>query len=132
MLVDTSVWIDFFNGHPSSAANRLGQAIADGESITLPGVVITEILMGLKDDAEAVRIANLLRAFDQAAEFTSNDYEEAARLYRTCRSQGLTIRSTIDCLIAQIALRDGLPILSKDRDFKAIAACSPLQLIDLH
>src|SRR5487761_2324045 len=107
MLVDTSVWIDFFNGHESGQVQCLACAIAESESIAVPGVVLTEILLGLKHDAEA-------------------DHIEAARIYRLCRAKGFTIRSTIDCLIAQLCLRDGLALLTKDRDFKAIADCLPL------
>jgi predicted nucleic acid-binding protein len=128
MLVDTSVWIDFFNGHASTQAARLSRAIADGEAIQLPGLVITEILLGLRSDAEAARVLDLLDAFDPVNEPTRGDYVEAARLYRHCRSKGFTIRSTIDCLLAQICLRDNLELLTKDHDFEAIAGCSKLRL----
>lgn len=131
MLVDTSVWIDFFNDCASAESERLARAIGDGESIALPGIVLTEILLGLKTDAEASRIADLLLAFDVVPEPTLADYQEAARIYRICRAGGVTIRSTIDCLIAQLAIRDHLPLLTKDRDFRAIARCCPLQLIAL-
>ncbi|MDZ7855898.1 PIN domain nuclease [Sphaerotilus sp.] len=129
MLVDTSVWIDFFNGHASAQAERLTAAIADGEPIALPGLVITEILLGLKSDAEAAKVLGLLDAFDAVAEPARSDYVAAARLYRQCRAKGFTIRSTIDCLIAQLCLRDGLVLLTKDRDFEAIAGCSALRLV---
>lgn len=131
MLVDTSVWIDFFNGFASAEAERLSRAISEGERIALPGIVLTEILLGLKHDAEAERIAGLLEAFDWVAEPTLHDYTEAARLYRLCRSQGFIIRSTIDCLIAQLCLRDALPLLSKDRDFRVMAEHLPLDLMVL-
>ena len=130
MLVDTSVWIDFFNGYDSRASMRLADAIAEGESIAVPGIVLTEILLGLRDDAEAARIADLLGAFDEIADPTRADYAEAARIYRVCRLRGFTIRSTIDCLIAQLCLRDGIPLLTKDRDFKGIGQCLPLQLFE--
>lgn len=130
MLVDTSVWIDFFNGYDSREAMRLAEAIAEGDSISVPGIVLTEILLGLRDDAEAARIADLLGAFDEIAGPTRTDYAEAARIYRVCRLRGFTIRSTIDCLIAHLSLRDGIPLLTKDRDFKAIAQCLPLQLLE--
>lgn len=129
MLVDTSVWIDFFNGHESAEANHLVRAIQDAEHIVIAGIVLTEILLGLKNDAEANRILNLLDAFDCTVEPTRDDCIAAARIYRLCRSKGITIRSTIDCLIAQLCLRENLPLLSKDRDFKAIADCMPLQLV---
>ena len=130
MLVDTSVWIDFFNGYESRQSEHLASAIAEAEHIAIPGVVLTEILLGLKNDAEAERISNLLDAFDTVAEPARADYIEAARIYRLCRTKGFTVRSTIDCLIAQLCLRDGFVLLTKDRDFKAIADCVPLQLLD--
>ncbi len=130
MIVDTSVWIDFFNGHPSVQVQRLARAIEDGESIALPGLVYTEILLGLKNDAEAKRIALLLQAFDWVSEPTQADYASAAALYRQCRTKGLTIRSTIDCVIAQLCLRDGLPLLAKDRDFERMAQMVALKLVN--
>jgi predicted nucleic acid-binding protein len=99
------------------------------EPILLCGIVITEILLGLKSDTEAARIAELLDAFDLAPEPDRADYREAATLYRHCRSQGYTIRSTIDCLIAQVCIRHGYDLLRKDRDFRQIASCQPLRLI---
>ncbi|WP_035054648.1 type II toxin-antitoxin system VapC family toxin [Andreprevotia chitinilytica] len=128
MLVDTCVWIDFLNGYESPAADRLAAAIADGERIVVPGVVLTEILLGLKTDAQAERIANLLDAFDRLLEPQHADYVAAARIYRLCRSKGFTIRSTIDCLIAQLCLRDQITLLTKDRDFQSIAECTALRL----
>lgn len=129
MLVDTSVWIDFFNGYQSRQAELLASVIAEAAPIVIPGVVLTEILLGLDNDAEAERISTLLDAFDTVAEPTRADYIEAARIYRLCRAKGFTVRSTIDCLIAQLCLRDDFALLTKDRDFKAIADCVPLQLI---
>jgi predicted nucleic acid-binding protein len=91
--------------------------------------VITEILVGLRSDAEADKILRLLDAFGPGPEPTRADHVAAARLYRLCRSKGVTIRSTIDCLIAQLYLRDGLELLTLDRDFAGIARCVPLRLV---
>ena len=121
MIVDTSVWIDFFNGQPSSQAQRLSRAIEDNEPIGLPGLVLTEILLGLKNDAQAKRIAQLLEAFSDVPEPSRSDHIAAAALYRACRAKGLTIRSTIDCVIAQLCLRDGQALLANDRDCDRIA-----------
>lgn len=129
MLVDTSVWIDFFNGHASPQADRLIQALEEGELITLPGLVLTEILLGFRSESEATRIHGLLHAFEYIKDPTRLDYIETARIYRVFRSKGYTIRSTIDCVIAQLCMRDNLPLLSKDRDFEAIGQCFPLHLI---
>jgi len=129
MIVDTSVWIDFFNGHPSSQAQRLTQAIEDNEPISLPGLLLTEILLGLQNDDEAKRIAQLLEAFHDVPEPSRADHMAAAALYRACRTKGVTIRSTVDCVIAQLCLRDGQALLAKDRDFDRIAELTDLQLV---
>ena len=129
MIVDTSVWIDFFNGHPSPQAQRLTQAIEDNELINLPGLVLTEILLGLQNDAEAKRIALLLEAFHEVPEPSRSDYLAAAALYRSCRTRGVTIRSTIDCVIAQLCLRDGTALLAKDRDFDRIAELTEWRVV---
>ncbi|CAN5431822.1 PIN domain nuclease [soil metagenome] len=132
ILIDTSVWIDYFNGYPSFEKEQLMLFISTNQAIVLPGLVLTEILLGLKTDAEAARISNLLDAFIVAPECDQQDHKEAARIYRLCRQKGFTIRSTIDCLIAQLCLRHNYILLSKDKDFQVIAKCTPLQLLDRH
>lgn len=129
MIVDTSVWVDFFNGHSSREADRLARAIADDEPVALPGLVLTEILLGLKSDQDAARISDLLDAFGWVEEASRSDCEAAAKLDRACRAKGVTIGSTIDCLIAQLCLRDDLPLLAKDRYFDAIARHCALRLV---
>ena len=126
MLVDTSVWIDYLNGHDSLQAESLAKAIVEGLPIVLSGVVLTEILLGLPS-AEANRIETLLEAFDLAPALDRGDYIAAAGIYRTCRNKGKTIRSVIDCLIAQTCLKNGYPLLAKDRDFEYIAQCFSLK-----
>jgi len=127
MVVDTSVWIDYFNNYPSWQAQRLKKAIEENERIILPGIVLTEILLGLSSDKQADKISKLLTAFDSPEELTNADYQNAAKIYRTCRKSGVTIRSTIDCLIATICLKGDYSLLGKDRDFESIALYFPLQ-----
>lgn len=127
ILVDTSVWIDFFNGVDSAEAAHLRTCIVDAHPLVLPGVVLTEILQGLRSDADVERVAGVLSAFDRTPELDSTDYRQAADIYRRCRAQGFTVRSTIDCLIAQLCLRHGYELLAKDRDFDAIGRVFPLQ-----
>lgn len=129
ILVDTSVWIDFFNGYDSAEAAQLRSFVVDGRPLTIPGLVLTEILLGVRSEADATRIAGVLSAFDTSPELDSTDYENAAALYRLCRSRGITIRSTIDCLIAQLCLRHNYELFSKDRDFARIAEVAPLKRV---
>lgn len=130
MLVDTSVWVDHFNGFVSPHAMRLAEALEDGEDmrIVAPGIVLAEILAGLRSDAQVSIITDLFEGLDRAPEADTADYIAAAGIFRTCRSKGETVRSLIDCLIAQLCLRHNWRLLSKDRDFTKIARFFPLML----
>jgi len=129
ILADTSVWIDYFNGCGSVEADFLTFCIAEVRPIILPGLVLTETLQGLRDAARAERAQRALLTFELAPELTRSDYEQAAAIYRTCRAGGRTPRSAIDCLIAQLCLRHGYQLLTRDRDFDAIARFFPLERI---
>jgi predicted nucleic acid-binding protein len=131
MMVDTSVWVDFFNHHLSPQAQRLTAAIQQNEPIAITGLIYTEILLGLKNDTDAQRVSQLLAICDWAQEPSRHDYAQAAKLYRDCRSQGVTIRSTIDCLIVQLCIRDDLTLFAKDRDFEQMARFSGLRLLEM-
>lgn len=129
ILVDTSVWIDYFNGHDSTEAVYLRSCIVDMRALVIPGLVLTEILLGVRTETEAARIVRVLSAFDTPPEPDPMDYQKAAALYRQCRARGFTIRSTIDCLIAQLCLRHDYELLAKDRDFISIAEVAPLKRV---
>ena len=128
VLVDTSAWVDFLNGHSSAEAMTLRNLIASDETIAITGVVLTEILLGLKSDTQAQQISDLLSAFEYINGLTQQDYQQAARIYRDCRGEGVTLSSVVDCLIAQIALSRGYWLLSKDKDFHLINKIFPLKL----
>jgi hypothetical protein len=77
---------------------------------------------------EARRLEHLFGQFDAAPALDDRDYHDAARLYRHCRTKGVTIASTVDCLIAQLAIRHELGLVTRDHDFQAIARVTPLKL----
>lgn len=129
MLVDTSVWIDFFNQNKTEERDYLVNEIAQGGDIVLCGVVLSEILLGFRSEKKAAEVAEVLSAFPFCRDLDREGYVRAAALYRKCRSKGYTIRSTIDCVIAQICIRDGLSLLSRDGDFQVIAEHSDLSLL---
>jgi len=131
LLVDTSVWIDFFSGHGSREAEFLSSCLADDVDIVVPGLVLSEVLAGLGSETEAERIAVLLAALHCAPESTSDDYKIASAVFRACRRAGAAVGSVVDCLIAQVCMRNGYTLLSKDRDFRRIAAHSNLHLLEL-
>jgi predicted nucleic acid-binding protein len=129
ILVDTSVWIDYFNGFASIEADFLTLCIGELRPVVLAGLVLTETLQGVRDAQQAEQARRVLSAFALAPELTRSDYEHAAAIYRTCRAAGTTPRSAIDCLIAQLCLRHGYELLTRDRDFDAIGRHFPLKRI---
>ena len=129
VLVDTSVWIDHLRDRQSAAVAELASWLSDdADRILVNDVVTTELLRGVKTDADATQLQSALDKLPQAEPITRADWLLSARVYRSCRSAGLTIRSPMDCLMAAHAMRLGVAVLSIDRDFEAIASCTPLHL----
>lgn len=124
VLVDTSVWIESFRrNHPL----RLEDVVDFDDVVTcLP--VIQEVLQGFSDE-RAYRLAREAMFALPIVEspLTGEVYEEAVALYRSSRRQGHGIRSSVDCLIAACALRHGLEVLHRDRDFALLAEVAPLR-----
>jgi predicted nucleic acid-binding protein len=128
IVVDTSVWIDVLNERNSPQAERCVELIEGGEPIALTDIVVTEILQGLRSDREARLVESHLRAFPVLRLDGLNDFVLAADLYRMARRAGVTIRKTLDCLIAAPCIRTGAPLLHADPDFDRLAKCTPLRL----
>lgn len=129
ILVDTSVLIDLFKGASNGPANRMREVLGHHIPFGITSVIYQEVLQGAKSDKEY----NLLRDYLSSQRFfhpqdPMKTYEDAARIYFSCRKKGVTIRSTIDCLIAQIALEQDLALLHNDRDFDAMAPIIKLRL----
>jgi hypothetical protein len=128
IVVDTSVWIDVLNDTPSPQATQCVQLIEAGQPVALTDVILTEILQGLRSDREATRVERHLRAFPILRLAELDDFVLAAGLYRAARRAGVTIRKTVDCLIAAPCVRTGVPLLHADADFDRLAACTPLRI----
>lgn len=127
MIVDTSVWVEFLRGTGSAAHVALEEQIRSGAPIIVPDVVLAEVLVGTTDEAVARRWERALFQFDLAPTAPIEDARSAARIHRSCRRQGETVRSMIDCLVAAAALRLGVPVLHRDRDFEVMARCVGLR-----
>ncbi|MBK5228729.1 MAG: PIN domain nuclease [Actinobacteria bacterium] len=102
--------------------------LADGAPLALTDVIFTEILQGFGSDRDARKVEKHLRAFPVLRLEGLDDFSSAAHLYRTARKEGVTIRKTLDCLIAAPCIREGAPILHNDDDFDRLASCTPLQV----
>ena len=128
VLIDSSVWINFFNGSETESVQTLEDLIAAEEDVCISGYILTEVLQGFRDDRsfETVRRQLLkLTIFDLNV---PDSYIKAAQLYRKCRKQGITIRRTADCIIAQSAIENKLFLLHDDADFDKIAGVCSLKI----
>lgn len=130
IVVDTSVWIDVLGGRRTKGAKRCTELIERGEPVALTDVIFAEILQGLRSEQEAELVERHLRAFPMLRLERLDDFALAAQLYRRARASGVTIRKTLDCLIAAPCIRTGAPLLHADADFDRLAACSPLRIFD--
>lgn len=128
ILVDTSVWIDHYRGTDSAEALWLNSAIRNDVDLCVCGIVLTEVLQGIKSIRHYRRVKQVMEALVYLQMF-QNSYILAADLYRDARAQGKIIRSTIDCLIAACAISNDVPLLQKDKDFLAISSVSTLSLV---
>ena len=125
ILVDSSVWIDFFSSAPGRAGTELRRMISDAEPLALTGVVITEILQGLTRDVR--RIEQYLSLWDLLEPRGLRTYREAAAIFRLGRAKGVSL-TTIDVLIAAVALEHQASVFTLDKDFSRIARLTGLPL----
>jgi len=129
IAVDTSVWIDFLGDGGSSEAQRLVALIESGAPVALTDVVLAELLQGVSSDDDALLLQEHLAPFPVLRLQSLEDFALAARLYRGTRAAGMTVRKTLDCLIAAPCVREGVPLLHRDADFDRLAACTPLEVV---
>ena len=125
ILVDSSVWVDFFSSSPGRGGAELRRMIQESEPFALTGVVIAEVLQGLTRDLEPIE--QYLAQWDRIEAGGFETYREAARIYRTARAKGITL-TTIDTLIAAIALEHGASVFTLDKDFVHVARTTHLAL----
>jgi hypothetical protein len=126
ILVDTSVWIDFFAGHDLPHVQVLEHLIQTDADLALCGIILTEVLQGIANDKQHQQVKEYLQPLIRL-EITEAVWLEAADLYRTLRKRGITIRKTNDCVIAATALHYQCCLLHNDRDFDAMQPYFPLQ-----
>jgi len=128
ILVDTTVWIDFFSGKNTKQVTELIKFIEQREELCICGIVLTEILQGIKHAKEYAQVKDLLNSL-LFLEMKKGSFILAAEIYRSLRWRGITIRKTLDCMIAAIAIEYKIPLLHNDRDFVPIAKYCGLNVI---
>lgn len=125
LLIDTSVWIDVFRDRSGQVRQQLEDLIAERD-VLLNRFTQLELLQGSLNEQEWNLLSTYLEAQDYI-EITANSWQSAARIYYDLRRQGLTVRSPIDCCIAQMALENNLLLIHNDRDFETITQVRSLQ-----
>ena len=126
IIPDTSAWIPFFGKGQGGVAEKLARLIDVEADVCVCGPTLMETLQGIRFDEQHRKIAGILGHF-QYLETSEETFKQAAQIYRTCRAKGITIRSSMDSLIAATALHHDAFILHNDRDFDGIAKHFPLK-----
>jgi predicted nucleic acid-binding protein len=116
ILVDTSVWIDFFNGKNSLHTDSLDAGLADGV-VAIGDLILLEILQGFKTNNDFNKAKATLGTLEQYEMFGRQMALACADNYRALRKKGITIRGTADVIIATFCIKHQLPLLFSDRDF---------------
>lgn len=116
VLVDTTVWVDFFSANLNPHVKTLENLIVDREDICICGVILTEVLQGIRDDSEFKKTKNLFANLIFLP-MPYSVYLSSAKIYRTLRRKGITIRKSVDCMIAAVAMEHEILLLHNDKDF---------------
>lgn len=125
ILIDSSAWIEYLRDTGSPACQRVDELLS-GEIATCDPIRM-EILAGARSESHLADLRGLLARCVELP-MNSRHYEEAAILFRSARSQGLTVRKLIDCLIAVVAIDYSVPLLQADKDFDSLREVSSLRL----
>ena len=127
MIVDSNTWADFSNGIDSPHVQRLDAALEQEEDIAVIPIIVTEVLQGFRTESGFERARDLLVSFPTIHP-AMDCYVRAARLFRSMRRKGITVRGAVDCIIAQVCLDAEIQLLSPAADFEHIARSTPLRL----
>ncbi len=124
VLVDTSVWIEIFKKPPEVDLN----ALVDLDEVVICLPIMQEVLQGFRDENAFHVAREAMFSFPLVeGSMTRSLFLNAVDLYRAARRQGITVRSSVDCLIAACAVRHDLEVLHRDRDFRGLSKVSALK-----
>jgi predicted nucleic acid-binding protein len=128
ILVDTSVLIDFFKGFKTEGSQKFKSVLQRGIPFGINSFILQEVLQGAASEKEFSLLKKYLltQRFYHLKDPVSS-FVNASRLYMDCRKKGITIKSTIDCLIAETAIEHDLSLLHSENDFVAMSQVIPLK-----
>ncbi len=128
IFVDTSVWIDYFNGKITWQTDYL-DSLLDKESVAIGDLVLTEVLQGFRSDTDFKRAMELFSPFPFFDMLGRDLAVQSAKNFRFLRKKGVTVRKTIDVMIATFCVSYQLPLLHDDRDFDPMEKHLKLKVI---
>ena len=125
-LVDTSVWIDYIQGRDTPAVQLLDELLLNPLAVNLNDQIYLEVLQGARSE-ESFETLKRYFSGQRFCDFENSreSHASAARIFFDCRRNGITVRSSIDCLIAQCAMENGLILLHHDKDYIKIQSIFP-------
>mgnify|MGYP000854049182 FL=1 len=127
IVVDTSVWIDYVNGIRTAQTDILDTELNENRVVT-GDLIIVEFLQGFRDSKQFQIAKNLMESLEYY-DFVGKDMAvKAAQNFRKLRKQGITVRKTIDVLIATFCIEHGFELLQNDRDFEMMKEILGLQI----
>ncbi len=127
VLIDTTVWVDFFADRNEPHVATLQELIENEEDLSLCGVILTEVLQGIRSDTDFIKTKEYLGDLI-VLPMRQATFFRAADIYRSLRKRGITIRKPVDCMIASVAIEYDIHLLHNDRDFDHIAKHSKLRI----
>ncbi len=128
ILVDTSVWIDYFNGIANRQTDLLHDYLETEEVIILD-IILVEILQGFRSEKNAVIAESYLKGLSCYQSLNPDSASIVSKRFRELRRKGITVRKTIDLIIAGWCLDNNVPLLENDKDFLLIQSGYPLKLV---
>jgi len=130
VLVDTTVWIDFFAARSSPHVAALETLIKQREDICICVIILTEVLQGVRRDAEFRKTRDLFATLIFLP-MPYTTFLRSAEIFRRLRRKGITIRKSVDCMIASVAIEYDVPLLHNDKDFYPIEKHCGLKVLSL-
>ena len=129
VLIDSSVWIDFFSGRSLPHVREMESIIEPREDISICGIILAEVLQGIRNDNEFRQTKRLLNTLI----FLPMPYSvflRSAEIYRKLRKKGITVRKPLDCMIASVAIENNILLLHNDKDFEPIKKHCGLRVVN--
>ena len=129
ILVDSSTWIDYFRGVSTAQTAKL-DSLLDREPVAIGDLILAEVLQGFTNNGDFNKAKDLLTSLDIVDIGGIDIAIQAAKNFRTLRGFGITVRKTIDTLIATRCIESGYILLHNDRDFEPFVKHLKLRVVD--